>query len=396
MTTNIIDKVITYFDPVQGLKRAKARDRLSTGFSVSAHEGTSLVKRALARWLPPINSANTELTETDNEILQGRSWDLYRNDEIAKAAITRVRTNVVATGLHLIPNLDYEFLGITEDESDLLEETIEREFYFLADSKDLDIERRRNFDEFQSSIIINYLVSGESFVNSIFYQRPSDIYSLKLQLIDSARVCNPGFAQDRKSFVRGVEMDIYGAPIYYHILKSHPSDIGIIGSSTFEWEKVSAFGFITGRRRFFHIFDPERAEQTRGFTYLAPVIEPLKQLKRYSEAELMAAVIGGMLTVFLESDESAEIEDDNPGFPKQDDDPDNGVTLGSGAVVGLSPGRRAKLVNPARPNVAFDPFFVAIARNIGAALELPLDEVLLRFEASYSAARASMLCRGGR
>ena len=34
---------------------------------------------------------------------------------------------------------------------------------------------------------------------------------------------------------------------------------------------------------------------------LAPIIETLKQLGRYTDAELMAAVVSGMYTVFIET-----------------------------------------------------------------------------------------------
>ena len=52
------------------------------------------------------------------------------------------------------------------------------------------------------------------------------------------------------------------------------------------------------------IFESERAEQYRGVPYLAPVIESLKQLTRYSEAEIMAAVINGFFTVFITTEEN--------------------------------------------------------------------------------------------
>src|SRR5690606_9578189 len=39
----------------------------------------------------------------------------------------------------------------------------------------------------------------------------------------------------------------------------------------------------------------------------------------------------------------------------------------------------------------FDPFFMAVVKQIGAALELPVDELLLHYQSSYSAARAAML-----
>jgi capsid protein len=62
---------------------------------------------------------------------------------------------------------------------------------------------------------------------------------------------------------------------------------------------VPAFGAKTGRRNILHLLYQERIGQRRGLPYLAPVLEALKQLGRYTDAELMAAVVAGMFTVFL-------------------------------------------------------------------------------------------------
>ena len=67
------------------------------------------------------------------------------------------------------------------------------------------------------------------------------------------------------------------------------------------------------------------------------------------------------------------------------------LELGNGAVLGLLPGEKVSTVDPLRPNANFDPFFVAIVKQIGVAVELPFEIVLKAFTASYSASRAAML-----
>jgi len=83
-------------------------------------------------------------------------------------------------------------------------------------------------------------------------------------------------------------------------------------------------------------------------------------------------------------------ENGNPvgAFGGTDDTP---IALGNGAVVDLAAGEKATTANPTRPNANFDPFFMAVVKQIGAALELPVDELLLCYQQSYSAARAAML-----
>jgi capsid protein len=47
--------------------------------------------------------------------------------------------------------------------------------------------------------------------------------------------------------------------------------------------------------------DHLRINQARGVPYLAPVIEALKQLDRYTESEIMAAVVNSFFAVFIKS-----------------------------------------------------------------------------------------------
>ncbi|HHT04575.1 MAG TPA: phage portal protein, partial [Bacteroidales bacterium] len=52
---------------------------------------------------------------------------------------------------------------------------------------------------------------------------------------------------------------------------------------------------------------------------------------------------------------------------------------------------KANVANPARANSQFDPYFTAFVTQIGAALEIPKEELMLHYDSSYSAARAAML-----
>jgi lambda family phage portal protein len=108
------------------------------------------------------------------------------------------------------------------------------------------------------------------------------------------------------------------------------------------------------------------------------------RIEQYTNAELTAASINAMLTVFLEKDMPS---DEEPFEVEQS----GAISLGNGAIVDLAPGERANMVDPTRPNVNFNNFVISIIRQIGAALEIPGDEILLHYDSSYSAARAVML-----
>jgi len=133
-----------------------------------------------------------------------------------------------------------------------------------------------------------------------------------------------------------------------------------------------------------------RIGQARGVPYLAPVMEPLKQLDKYTEAEIMAAVVSSMFTVFVRSEQGGSfspVMPDETGAKSSDKD----MKLASGLIVGLNPSESIETANPGRPNTAFDPFIQAILRQIGVALELPFEVLIKHFTSSYTAARAALL-----
>ncbi|MBB3192055.1 capsid protein [Halomonas cerina] len=78
------------------------------------------------------------------------------------------------------------------------------------------------------------------------------------------------------------------------------------------------------------------------------------------------------------------VQSNEPQAPEGDN-----LQLGEGAVWDLEEGAKPVSISPDRPNAQFDPFFVAIVKEIGAALEQPAEVLLMHFSTSYTAARAA-------
>ena len=353
--------------------------------------GASRTLRSLQNWVTTIGSATSDLPASEQRTLRSRSRDAFRNHMVARAALTRCRTNIVGTGLMCRPSVDYETLGLTPDEAEALNTQLRKSWERWAeDPIECDIEATHDIYGLQALSLLSAMASGDLFVLTPQERRNGGVSELKLQLIEADRISNPNDRADTATCIDGIQFQ--GAmPVGCWIRNTHPGD-RLLSIATATWTYYPMFGEVTGRRRVLHIWnDKERPGQVRGAPYLAPILEPLKQIERYGSAELMAAVLSAMLTVFIEHDGEKTDESGNPigGFGNTDAEPT--IALGNGAVVDLAPGEKANSVNPARPNANFDPFFMAVVKQIGAALELPLDELLLHYQASYSAARAAML-----
>lgn len=396
---NIVDKVISFTDPEKALKRATARKRLEffnskygSGSGYGNH-GASHAKKSLLGWLTRGLSADEDIVD-NIETLRARSRDLYMGSPIATGALKTVRTNVVGSGLALNSQIDAGFLGLSEEEAQAWETNTEREWRLWAETVDCDAERRQTFYQLQSLVLLSALMSGDVFVTMPIIKRKGSVYDLRIGLIEADRVCNPLKATNpNANILGGVEIGAYGETIAYHVAKYNPNAYPRLNVNIQnEWKRVLAFGKTTGRRNVLHVMaDVERPAQRRGVPMLAPVIEALKQLGRYSEAELMAAVVSGMFTVFIKSETSNTPLADMFNQQMQVDPDPNAYELGNGAIVGLGEGESIETANPGRPNTAFDGFVTAICRQIGTALEIPYELLIKSFTASYSASRAALL-----
>lgn len=385
---NVIDRIVSYMDPVAGHRRLVARYQ---GAAVSAYIGASKTRKQTKNWQTSGGDADSDILP-ELEALRLRTRDLARNAPIATGAINTKVTNIVGGGLTPHPRIDAELLGMTEDEADEWEQNAKREFRLWAGSQDCSADRSGNFYELEALAFRSVLENGDVFALTPKITRRGRPYRLAINLIEADRVCNKDFAADSTELAGGIRRDAQGAPTHVQILKQHPGSSQISrfrrGRNKHEWLEIPIFGPESGRRNVLHLFNRLRVGQSRGVPDLAPVIETLKQLDRYTEAEITAAVISGMFTVFVKAEGGL-----NPlssaGESDRDDD-SNEVQMGSGAIVDLGENESIETANPGRPNTAFDPFVMSILRQVGVALEIPFELLIGHFTASYSASRAAL------
>lgn len=351
----------------------------------ASYTGASKTRRGLVSWQTSSGDADSDILP-DLQELRERSRDLERNNSLAGSAISTKTTAVVGTGLKLQARPNRDLLGLTDEQADTWENLVEEEWSMFCAGCDYD--RIQMFEELQELAFRSVLVSGDTLIVAPYRVDPGQVYGTKVQLVEADRICNTDNKPDTETLSGGVERED-GMPHQYHVLKQHP------GSRLFghkqEWMTISAFGDNTGRRNAWLLYHRTRIGQYRGVPDLAPIIEDLKQLGRYKEAELMATVVAAMFTVFIKSKTPGQFDysqiSDETGQKSSDKD----FKLGSGAILDLLPDEDVITANPGRPNQAFEGFVTAITAEIGARLELPLEVLTKSFQSSYSAARAALL-----
>jgi len=380
---NIIDDAIAFFSPEKGLKRALARSRYEM-MADAGYIGASKSRDSMRMWSTGAGSPDTD-DLPDLPALRGRSRERYRNAPIVRGAIDTKRYNVIGSGLKLQSEPKADILGMTSDEAAEWSAKVEFEFGLWAKSRNCDAERMSDFHELQAIAFISAMLSGDCFAMLPMIRREGFPYALAVKLYEADFVSNPNGMPDSEKIKGGVEVKPGGEVVAYHFSKNHPGGNSYANS----WVRVPAYGDSSGRRNVIHIIEKTRPGQKRGVPVLAPVLETLKQLTDYTNAELTAALVSGLYTVFIKT-ETGGIPP-SPYDDAEETDTENTIGLGPGAVVGLAPGESIETSNPGRPNAAFDPFTQSILKQIGASLQVPYELLIKHFSSSYSASRAALL-----
>ncbi|ORE94110.1 lambda family phage portal protein [Stappia sp. 22II-S9-Z10] len=349
------------------------------------YRGARRDRRPTREWTPPAASAASDLLP-GIETLRARSRDMARNVMVAGGAIHTVVTNVVGEGLTLKPSIDREALGLSEDQALEWEKKSAREFALWSRSADLG--GTLTFSDLQELAFRACLDSGDCLVVRRFAPDTGDTYGLKLALIEADRVANPDRRPDSERVKAGVQFGENGRVQGYYVANRHPGDFGVFAQAT-RWSFVPRIGRDADLLAI-HLMTHLRPDQPRGMPYLAPVIEALKQLGDYTDAEVTAAVNAAMMVAFVESPSPVD-EDGNPIIGEPDDERGGDTNiLRNGATVYLYPGEKVNTMQPGRPNPNFDAFTMSFLRQTGVALELPFELMVKHFTASYSASRAAL------
>ena len=384
----------------------------SKGYSEA---GASTTRRALKSFTAASGSPKEDI-DWNNATLRQRGRMLYMSSPVAASAINTNRTKVVGVGLTLKCSVDRNVLGLSAEAARQWQKKVEDEFYMWASKKEhCDAIGVNNFEGLQQLALKSWLTSGDVFALIKRYEKTrTNPYTLRIHLIEADRVSTPQTYRSGASIVRltegvnpdngnkiydGVETDKNGMIAAYHICSNYPNQITLEKP---EWTRVEAYGRNTGLPNILQIMDSERPEQYRGVTYLAQVIEPLLQLRRYTESELLAALVQSYFSAWVRTkSDSSEIPinevgaGDVAGVPSENPDEvsadPNEYELGPGTVIHLEDGEDVVFGNPNIPTAGFESFVKTLCRLIGAALELPYDVLIKEFNSSYSAARAALL-----
>ncbi|MCO7576177.1 MULTISPECIES: phage portal protein [Pseudomonas chlororaphis group] len=219
--------------------------------------------------------------------LRNRARDLRRNNPYAERAITGIADNVVGAGI--VPRAKAR----RDRDNDRLGEL----WRAWAETVACDADGLENFYGLQHKIMEAIVTDGECLIrrrrrfSSDGLPVPVQMQVLEADFLDETK----DGAYNNNRIIQGVEFDVLGKRAAYWLFDEHP------GSN-------SSWSSLTSRRvpaeDVIHVYLGKRPGQARGYSWLSPVMQRLRNFDEMEDAVMEQAKIAACFAAFVSKDES--------------------------------------------------------------------------------------------
>ncbi|KQO99116.1 portal protein [Methylobacterium sp. Leaf91] len=239
---------------------------------------------------------NTALAYTLDE-LRRKSRDQARKNPYARAAIDRLVTNIVGTGIKPQSTAAISTVGMTKTQtkaankaSEEFRQAVTRLWWDWTDQADSI--GAHDFYGLQAIAVRGMIEGGESFVR-MRPRRISDGLAVPLQLqVLEGDHCDVFKNNPANNVRQGIQYNAIGARTGYYLYREHPGD-GILGNSSALNQTLVQAADIC------HLYRAMRPGQDRGEPWLAPALQTLYDLNGYLNAELVRKKNSAMFVGFI-------------------------------------------------------------------------------------------------
>ena len=219
--------------------------------------------------------------------LRNRARDQRRNNPFAERGITGIADNAVGAGIVPLPLAKRDRDGLWL--MDL--------WKAWAETTDCDADGLDNFYGLQHMIMEAVVESGECLIrrrrrySSDGLPVPVQLQVLEADFLDESKADVVG----ANRIIQGVEFDALGRRVAYWLFDEHPGANSAWGAN--QSHRVPAEDVI-------HVFLRKRPGQARGFSWLAPIIQRMRNFDEMEDAVMEQAKIASCFAAFITKDEN--------------------------------------------------------------------------------------------
>lgn len=311
------------------------------------------IGRLTASWTTSSNSINQDIYR-NLRTLRARSRDLTYNNDYAKKFLQMSVTNIVGpTGFTLqVKSKNQD--GKLDQAANT---SIQNAFYRWSRRGSCDVTGKLSLCDIKNLAIKAAARDGEALIRKVYGKVNAFGFALQVLDIDRLDIDRNEELRNGNIIKMGVEVTPYGKPVAYHLLTRHPGDSVYWTAQGSYYERVPA-------EDIYHIFIPDRPEQTRGLPWMHSAMMRLQNLGGYEEAAIIAARVGASKMGFFKTP-------DGDGDALADDIADDGslMTEADPGQFGVLPqGYDFASFNPDYPHAMFGDFIKAALRGVAAGL----------------------------
>ena len=333
--------------------------------------------RLFADWQTSSDSADQEISGSLS-ILRNRSRALSRNDSYISRYLQMLVTNVIGpNGIRVASkarndNGDLDLQGNAEVESAFAE---------WGQVGSCTLNGMQSFLDCQKLFVSSVARDGEALIRTV--RSNENRFGFAIQFLEADHLDENYSVKNEEtgnSIKMGVEVNKFGKPIAYYLLRNHPGSSGNYLYGGNNYIKVPAEELIHG-------YLASRAEQTRGVPWTSSILTRAKMLDGLEESAVVNARGGAAKMGFI-------VSPDGDGYVGEETEDTYTQIMDAtpGSMEQLPAGSEFKEWKPDYPNMTFDPFQKAILRGIASGLNVSYVDLANNLEGvNYSSIRQGVM-----
>lgn len=332
----------------------------------------------MASWVNSVISQT--LAEREKARVSERAVDLYTNDAMAHGLLESLIVEAVGVGLSPQFAPDHDALGQSQDWGIAMATAQERLWnsWGLDCRNHCDAQRRLNIYLLQQVLYFSWKLSGIGLAQVRIKQGPGRPSPLAVLPLDPSRLVTP---TDVPNVYDGVEVDEDGAPVRVWLVRPEHMACRMYSFTSGQCQPFDIWDQTTGLPLILIVTAVRNIAEYRQDSILGSMITELRNNGDFVGASLVRAMIANLFVMFLE----------NSGADAKTNIKDRVALIEQGVI--LQGGQREIphfFTQQATPD-GYREMFDAIVDRLGMATSRGAENVTRKYQASYSASKASMV-----